>query len=142
MKKQYNVPKAFMDKVTAVLDGGGKLTPTQLMVCDLLGIELKNLQVHKSQDKGGNGMARERLEKKHTVKKVERRSGFGSGVSNFEALGHKIKDGVSIGAYAKNHPDCIVMIKDGEARRMDDTNENTGGHGKIAVVYRTGASDN
>jgi hypothetical protein len=32
------------------------------------------------------------------------------------------------------------MIKDGVAKRMDETNEGTGGNGHACVVYRTPAN--
>jgi hypothetical protein len=122
-----------LERVKRLLAHGTLKHTSELAALDALGTEFKSAK------RIGEPTMRKHVKETKKVK----RHGFGSGVSNFEALGHKIKDDITIGKYAKNHADCIIMIKDGIAKRMDDTNEEVGGHGKIAVVYRTGSnSDN
>jgi hypothetical protein len=112
----------------------GRLSRSELEALDILGVELKSLKKEEKPMK-------KRIEAKVAKKKVVRRHGFGSGVSNFDALGHTLKKGVVSESYLKKHPTCMILCIDGVAKRMEPTNESVGGHGVLAPVYRVSKKD-
>jgi hypothetical protein len=126
----------IMEQVKALLKNGKRLNATELEALSILGAELKSLKGIK----GGSGMKRAVVVErkrigKHVIAPVKRGWG-GRGESNFDTYGHVIKGDISFASYAKKHPDCIVMIKKGVAKRMDETN----GTGTVCVVYRVAAN--